>query len=107
LCFARIHSSTLVAVSRRGADIDAADADGNAALHLAVAANARFSMALPVASPAVDQRNHEGETPLLLGMRTEAAECCALLLSPGGTDAYLRLRAAPFATAKDLALRGR
>jgi ankyrin repeat protein len=97
-------------VSRRGADVDVADTDGNTALHLAAAANARLSMALLVASPlkpAVDQRNCGGETPLLLGARAGAAECCALLLSPGGADASLRLRAAPFATATDLALRGR
>lgn len=132
-----------VVASRRGADVDADDADGNTALHLAAAANAHRSMALllghmrdlrhlqsqqraasPLESPsatairpvlalgnpeepAVDRRNRDGLTPLLLGALGGAGECCALLLSLGGADASLRLPAAPFATAADLALRGR
>lgn len=69
----------------RGADPDARDGDGNAAIHLATAhENAEHILPVLLAHSAdIDSRTRKGETPLMIAVKNGRADIVKLLIDSG------------------------
>jgi ankyrin repeat protein len=81
-------------LAQHGADLSAGDSAGWAPIHLAAAANkAKFVTQLLKYDPKkqLSLRNANGETPLLLALRSGSQEAAQVLYANGGTEALENL----------------